>query len=113
MTARTFRGRTALGGKLSWAPSALARARPSAERLVTQTSKPAARPSWMSAVAMPPVPPWTSTVSPARSPDLVNSAVGGQPGRAEHGGVQGGQVLGQRDRVAAGHHGIVGQRAVD
>ena len=71
---RTFRGSASLGAKLSWAPCALARARPSSERLVTQTSNPAARPSWMSAVAMPPVAPWTSTLSPARSPDLVKSA---------------------------------------
>ena len=52
----------------------LRQARPSCVRLVTQTSKPAARPSWMRAVAMPPVAPWISTVSPARRPDLVKSA---------------------------------------
>ena len=73
-TAGTLRGRGLLDAKAWCAPSALACARPISVRLVAQTSKPAAHPSWMSAVAMPPVAPWISTVSPARSPDLVKSA---------------------------------------
>ena len=56
-TAGTFRGKGSLEAKVWWAPSALACARPSSVRLVAQTSKPAARPSWISAVAMPPVAP--------------------------------------------------------
>src|SRR6202011_1577131 len=48
--------------------------RPTALRLVAQISKPAARPSWISAVAIPPDAPCTSRVSPGSSFDLVNRA---------------------------------------
>ena len=42
-------------------------------RLVAKTRRPAAAPSTMAAVATPPPAPWTSTLSPGRTPALVNS----------------------------------------
>lgn len=41
---------------------------------LTHTIMPAARPSWISAVATPPDAPWTSILCPATSPDFVNSS---------------------------------------
>jgi len=114
MTAGTFRGRGSWERKVRWAPSASASARPSSVRLVAQTSKPAARPSWMRAVAIPPVAPWISTVSPARSPDLVKSAryaVSQAVPRTE--AWRGERSLGRGLAVPPRHDGVVGESAVD
>src|ERR1700730_10301256 len=56
-TASTRRGSSSLVAKTASAPSRNAIFRPSSFRVVTHTLNPAARPIWMSAVAMPPLAP--------------------------------------------------------
>ena len=72
-TASTRSGSRSPFGKVACAPSLAASARFSSVRPVTQTCRPAARPSCTSAVDTPPEAPWTSIVCPGRSPDLTNS----------------------------------------
>ena len=74
-TASTRAGRRAPVSTAPAAPSATARSRFSAERDVTQTSRPAAAPSVTAAVASPPPAPCTSTRSPGVSPPAVKSMV--------------------------------------
>ena len=73
MTPSTRSGSRAPDSKACSAPSARAAARFSSLRPVTQTRRPAARPSTISAVATPPLAPCTSTVWPGRRPDFTNS----------------------------------------
>lgn len=73
MTASTRSGNRAPGGNTASAPSSPTRTRFASSRLVAHIRYPAARPSMTSAVATPPPAPWTSTVPPGATPDLVNS----------------------------------------
>src|ERR1019366_2177391 len=73
ITASTRSGSRAPGSNACSAPSCSARARFSSERPVTQTRTPAALPSTVSAVATPPVAPWTRIVCPGTTPPRVNS----------------------------------------
>ncbi len=70
-TPSTRSGSRAPESKTWAAPSRSARSRPSSVRAVTHTRRPAAAPSWISAVATPPVAPCTSIVEPGVRPDLV------------------------------------------
>src|SRR5690606_30475922 len=72
-TASTRCGNRAPGSNVSCAPSFSASARFASVRPVAYTRMPAARPSWISAVATPPDAPCTSIDWPGRSPDLTNS----------------------------------------
>ena len=73
ITTSTRSGSRAPVSKAWSAPSSRARSRLASVRLVAQIRYPAARPSRISAVATPPLAPWTRMVAPGSAPDFANS----------------------------------------